>query len=64
MAMAVLKFEMKVENLIKELALAEKYSNLIGPGDFIYHSKLGGGSFGSVFLVQHKETKKLFAMKI
>ena len=37
---------------------------MIGPGDFIYHSKLGGGSFGNVYLVEEKKTKKLYAMKI
>jgi ankyrin repeat protein/tRNA A-37 threonylcarbamoyl transferase component Bud32 len=42
----------------------EIYSPKIGPESFIPIQLLGKGSFGEVYLVQKKSSKKLYAMKI
>lgn len=34
-----------------------------GPSDFHVHGLLGKGSFGEVYLVEHKTSKEIFAMK-
>lgn len=37
---------------------------IVRPEDFLMHKKLGKGSFGEVYLVEKKDTKNLYAMKI
>jgi serine/threonine protein kinase len=39
-------------------------SNKIGPHSIEVHGLLGKGSFGEVYLVEKKDTKQLFAMKV
>lgn len=39
-------------------------SEIIGPDCFIVHGLIGKGSFGEVYLVEKKETKILYAMKV
>ena len=36
----------------------------VGPSDFLVHCLLGTGSFGDVYLVEKKDTKVLYAMKV
>ena len=36
----------------------------VGPDHFTVFDKIGGGSFGEVFLVQKKNNKMLYAMKV
>ncbi len=64
LVISVLKYQQKLLHTLIQLEKAKKYEKMIGPENFIYHAKLGGGSFGEVYLVQEKKTKKLYAMKI
>jgi len=36
----------------------------VSPDDFVAHSVLGKGSFGEVYLVQKKDSKEFYAMKV
>ena len=36
----------------------------VSPSSFTVHSLIGKGSFGEVYLVEKKNTKQLFAMKV
>jgi len=49
---------------IKDTTLPNEKSKCVRPEDFQLMKELGKGSFGQVFLVKHKLSGKLYAMKI
>jgi protein-serine/threonine kinase len=55
----------KEEKKLREsMSLTNIHKTKVGPEMFRKLKMIGRGDVGSVYLVEHKETKKLYAMKV